>query len=221
MLRRTVARHELGTVEGQTAAVAAALPMLESLTDPVRRSEYGHVLAELVGVPDASVSMALERRMTGRPPDIQEAVRRASAQERVEREMLRLLARDQQVFDAISPRLEAEHFQTARNRDLFALLIESGGDVGGTVARSQDDKVVTSLSALALEPLDGDPTLAYAEDVCARLHEFALKRRSMSLRQELQKLNPQTDPRYDKLFQELIEIDGELRRLRDRSPDQG
>ena len=101
------------------------------------------------------------------------------------------------------------------------MLIESGGDVGGTVARSQDDKVVTSLSALALEPLDGDPTLAYAEDVCARLHEFALKRRSMSLRQELQKLNPQTDPRYDKLFQELIEIDGELRRLRDRSPDQG
>jgi DNA primase len=216
MLRRTVARHELQTVEGQSAAVAACLPMLESLADPVRRSEYAHVLAELTGVSEGSVFLALDQRMSGRPVEIRETVKRASAQERVEREMLRLLARDRDTFSAIVPRLEADHFQLIRNRDVFALLLEVDGDIAGTVARSQDEKVVTTLSALALEPLDGEPTLEYAEDVCARLHEFALKRRSTTLRQELQKLNPQTDERYDKLFQELIEIDGELRRLRQR-----
>jgi hypothetical protein len=52
--------------------------------------------------------------------------------------------------------------------------------------------------------------------VFARLQEFALKRKSHALRQQLQKLNPQTDERYDGLFQELIAIDGELRRLRER-----
>ena len=217
MLRRTVGRQDLRTVEGQSAAVAAALPMLEGLGDPVRQSEYAHVLAELTGVTEGSVVLALDRRMSGRPIEIREAVKRASAQERVEREMLRLLARDPEIFGVLSPGLESDHFQLIRNRDAFALLIEAGGDVAGTVARSEDDKIVRALSALALEPLDGEQTLDYAQDVSARLHEFALKRRSATLRQELQRLNPQTDPRYDKLFQELIEADGELRRLRERS----
>jgi hypothetical protein len=175
------------------------------------------VLAELTGVTESAVALALDQRMTGRPVQIRESVKRASAQEKVEREMLRLLARDDEIFAEISRTLEADHFQLLRNRDVFNLLLEIDGDVAGTISRSQDDKVVTTLSALALEPLDGEASLDYARDVCARLHEFALKRRSTSLRQELQKLNPQTDPRYDKLFQELIEVDGELRRLRQRS----
>jgi hypothetical protein len=52
--------------------------------------------------------------------------------------------------------------------------------------------------------------------VWARLQEFALKRKSTALRQQLQKLNPVTDARYDDLFQQLIAIDGDLRRLRER-----
>ena len=67
-----------------------------------------------------------------------------------------------------------------------------------------------------MEPVDGDPTLEYAEDVWARLQEFALRRKSSELRHRLQKLNPTTDPHYDRLFQELIATDGELRRLKER-----
>jgi hypothetical protein len=52
--------------------------------------------------------------------------------------------------------------------------------------------------------------------VWARLQEFRLKRRSTELRRRLQKLNPTTDEEYDALFQELIAIDGDLRRLRER-----
>ena len=42
-----------------------------------------------------------------------------------------------------------------------------------------------------------------------------MKRRSAALRQQLQKLNPTTEPTYDDLFQQLIAADGELRRLRE------
>ena len=73
-----------------------------------------------------------------------------------------------------------------------------------------------ALSALALEPLDGERSAAYAEDVWIRLQEFALRRKSAVLRQQLQKLNPVTDPTYDGLFGELIAIDGDLRRLHER-----
>jgi DNA primase len=217
MLRRTVARRDLSTVEGQSAAVAAALPMLEQLRDPIRQSEYGHLLAELAGVSDSSVSIALDRRLGGRPVEVRQAVKRASAQERVEREMLRLLARGGEPVSDIVDRLEAVHFQMARNRELFALVHAADGDVRGYAARSDNDKAVAALSALAVEPTESEPTRGYAEDVWARLQEFALKRRSTEVRSQLQKLNPQSDPRYDELFQQLIALDGELRRLRGRA----
>jgi DNA primase len=215
MLRRTVGRQDLSTVEGQSAAVAAAMPMLERLEDPVRRSEYAHQLAELAGVTEGSVVMALEQRLSGRPVEIQQAVKRASAQEKVEREMLRLLARDADTFRSIGPRLTDDHFRSSRNRQLLTLLRAAGGDVSASVSGSDDDETVESLTALALEPLDSDDVPGYAEEVCTRLQEFLLKRRSTAIRQELQKMNPLNDPRYDELFQQLIGIDGELRRLRE------
>ena len=216
MVHRTVGRHDLSTVEGQTSAVAAAVPLLEGLSDPVRRSEYAHLLAELTGVTEGSVVLALQQRLGGRPVEVREPARRASAQERVEREMLRLLARDADAFRRLGPMLTDEHVLSARNREQLAWLRQAEGDVGAFVAGSSDEKAVRSLSALALEPLDGEPVPGYADEVFGRLQEFALKRRSSAIRKELQAMNPTTDPRYDELFQRLIATDGELRRLRER-----
>ncbi len=215
-MRRTVGRHDLSTIEGQSAAVAAAVPLLEQLGDPVRQSEYAHLLAELAGVSEGSVVLALERQLSGRPVEVQQAVKRASAQERVEREMLRILARDADAYR--SDRAPSDRTSTSgrpapraaaaaprRRRSCERRVRSEGGD----------DEVVQALTALALEPLDGDPLPGYAEEVWARLQEFLLRRRSAALRQELQKMNPVTDPRYDELFQRLIAADGELRRLRE------
>ena len=219
MVRRTVGRHDLSTIEGQSAAVAAAVPLLEQLGDPVRQSEYAHLLAELAGVSEGSVVLKLERQLSGRPIEVQQAVKRASAQERVEREMLRILARDDVAYRSIAPRLSDEHFRSSRNRQLMALLRDADGRVSGASLEGGDDEVVQALTALALEPLDGDQLPGYPEEVWARLQEFLLRRRSVALRQELQKMNPVTDPRYDELFQRLIAADGELRRLRERGHD--
>ena len=219
MVRRTVGRHDLSTIEGQSAAVAAAVPLLEQLGDPVRQSEYAHLLAELAGVSEGSVVLKLERQLSHRPVEVQQAVKRASAQERVEREMLRILARDDVAYRSIAPRLSDEHFRSSRNRQLMALIREADGRVSGASSEGGDDEVVQALTALTLEPLEGDPLPGYPEEVWARLQEFLLRRRSVALRQELQKMNPVTDPRYDELFQRLIAADGELRRLRERGHD--
>ena len=217
MLRRSVGRSDLSTIEGQSAAVASAMPVLEGLSDPVRRSEYAHLLAELVGVSEASVALTLERRLPGRPTEVGQATRRPTAQDTVEREMLRLLSRDREAFDHIAPRLSDEHFVAARHRRLFRLLVATNGDVGAAVANAEDEETAASLSALPIESPDGDPIPGYAEQVWARLEEFELRRRSTKLRRELQKMNPTVDPRYDELFQRLIAADGELRRLRERA----
>jgi len=156
MVRRTVGRHDLSTIEGQSAAVAAAVPLLDQLGDPVRQSEYAHLLAELAGVSEGSVVLKLERQLSGRPVEVQQAVKRASAQERVEREMLRILARDDVAYRSIAPRLSDEHFRSSRNRQLMALLRDADGRVSGASTEGGDDEVVQALTALALEPLDGD-----------------------------------------------------------------
>ena len=122
------------------------------------------------------------------------------------------VGRDQPLEHLVVPRI--------RHRvHLLQLLRDRDGLVSGSTAEGGDEEVVEALTALALEPLDGDLLPGYAEEVWARLQEFLLRRRSSALRQELQKMNPVTDPRYDEMFQRLISADGELRRLRERSHD--
>ncbi len=213
MLRRTLARADLSTVEGRSAAVAEALPILERLTDPVRRSEYGHLVADLAGVSEISVMQSLQRRLGGRPDEIAKTMKRATAQEKVEREMLKLLVRDAETFALLRERLTPEHFRNTSNRRTFASLRDANGDLG-ILTGGEDEKLAAAVSALAVEEPDGDPTPEYSERVWARLEEFRLKGESDQLRLQLQKLNPTTDAGYDDLFHQLVGVDGDLRRLR-------
>ena len=128
--------------------------------------------------------------------------------------MLRLLVRDQAVFDAFAPALTDDHVRTPAGRAVLAALREAGGDVG-VLAAADDPKVAAAASALAVEPIEGDATPDYASHVFARLQEFVLKTKSDEIRIRLQKKNPQTDTDYDGLFHELVKVDGELRRIRD------
>ena len=215
MVRRTVARHDLSTIEGQSAAVAAALPTLEHLTDPVRRSEYAHLVADLAGVEESSVRRSLERRLGGRPREVAKTIRRGTAAHRVEREMLKLVARDRELYEAYGPRLDDDLVRDEAHRRFARALRDAAGDVARLAGA--DDAVLAALAAqLAVEPLDGEPTPEYAEGVWTRLQELVLKARSEELRGQLQRLNPQTDVEYDGEFLRLVEIDGELRRLRER-----
>jgi DNA primase len=214
MVRRTVGRHDLSSVEGQSAAVADVVPMLAKLQDPVRRIEYGHLLADLAGVSEASVMQALERGLGGRPQEVAKTIKRTSAQDKVEREMLKLIARRSDLYAELAPRLTDDHFRGAANRRAFDALRGAGGDVSA-LAGGADEAVASLISSLAVEPLNGDPTPEYAENVWTRLQEFLLKSRSDAMRMHLQKINPVDDPEgYETLFRELVQIDGELRRIR-------
>jgi DNA primase len=216
MVRRTVGRHDLGTIEGQSEAVADALPLLERLTDPVRRSEYAGLLADLAGVSHASVAQSLQRRLGGKPAEVATTMKRGTARERVEREALRLIVRGD-VTAELASTLDTGNFSSPKQRALFDALRGVGWNTGA-ITGGGDPDLASRVAALAVEPLEGDPSPAYAEAVIARLREFVLKARSDEIRARLQKLNPMTDAGYDDLFKQLVEVDGELRRLREGSP---
>jgi hypothetical protein len=142
-------------------------------------------------------------------------MKKASTRDRVEREMLRLLTQDPTLFQAYAARLTDDHVRTPAGRAVLSALRASNGDVGA-IAGGDDPKLAAAVSALAVEELEGEPSEDYAAHVFDRLQEFVLKAKSDELRITLQKKNPQTDADYDDLFQRLVTIDGELRRLRQR-----
>jgi DNA primase len=219
MIRRTVARHDLATVEDQAATVNDVLPILESLSNPVSRDEYVHRLADLAGVTESSVMQALQDRRRGKPAEVAApASKRLSARDKVEREMLKILVLDARWFARFAGRLSEDHFRSPSSRALFAALIATHGDTDALTS-GEDAKLAAQVSALAVEPLDGEVTDLYADSVWARLEEMRLKTLSDALRLRLQKLNPTTDDEYDGLFLELVAVDGDLRRLRQDQRD--
>ena len=194
--------------------------MLQELTDPVRRSEYGHLLADLTGVSEDSVRTALERRLGGHPEQVAKTLKRLSARDRVEREMLRLLVRDRAIFDEYAPQLSDEHVRTPagvrRSRGCASTPATLGRWPAPTTRRSRRRPAPSRSSRSK-----GEPTREYAAHVFARLQEFVLKAKSDELRIRLQKLNPQTESGYDELFHELVAVDGDLRRIRQGLLDAG
>jgi DNA primase len=216
MVRRTVERHDLSTIEGQSAAVAAALPVLERLGDPVRRSEYAGLLADLAGVSHASVAQSLNRHLGGKPAEVATTMKRGTARERIERETLRLIARGDMDVE-LAATIEEADVMTLKQRKLLIALRDAGWDSGALVGAA-DAELGAQVAALTVEPLEGDPSPDYARAVVDRLRTFTLRARSDELRGRLQRLNPTTDADYDGLFRQLVEDDAELRRLKERSP---
>jgi DNA primase len=216
MVRRTVERHDLGTIEGRSAAVADALPILERLNDPIRRSEYEGLLADLAGVSHASVAQSLARQLSGKPAEVASTMKRGTARERLEREVVKLIARGDLGPD-LAATIDETDFSTPKQRALFVALRDEKWDAG-TIVGGEDGDLSAKVAALIVEPLEGDPTPAYAEAVVDRLRTFVLKAQSDEVRGKLQRMNPTTDAAYDELFRRLVEIDGELRRLKERSP---
>jgi hypothetical protein len=160
------------------------------------------------------VRQSLDATAKGRPAAVVvESPKRMSARDKLEREMLKLLVRDREVYDTYGPRLTDEHFRSASARRAVAALQDAGGEVA-VVAGGDDEKLAALVSSLAVEPLDSEGEPGYAASVWSRLQEFVLKAKSDAMRMQLQKLNPTTDPAYDELFSELVQVDGELRRLR-------
>jgi DNA primase len=216
MVRRIVERHDLSSIEGQSAAVSAALPVLERLNDPVRRSEYAGLLADLAGVSHASVVQSLTRHLGGKPAEVASTMKRGTARERVEHEVLRLIARGD-VPPELASSIDEGDFSIKKLRASFVALRDAKWDASA-IAGGPDPELASRIASLTVEPMEGDPSPEYATAVVDSLRGFVLRARSDELRAQLQKLNPTTDAAYDEQFRQLVEVDGELRRLKERSP---
>ncbi len=145
---------------------------------------------------------------------------RATPAQRVEREALRLVVQDPAACRARLTPEDGGRISTPTYRKVFELAMEVGPGVSAAelvaLAAERGETLGKLVAALAVESLEagGGAAPEYVRAVFLRLEEFALSRQIEEARRRLERLNPQRDPGYDDLFEELVTLEGVRRRVR-------
>jgi DNA primase len=235
VMRHFVARHDLDRVEGRLAAVREAADLVKSIRDPSRVSGYLRELAGMVGMDDAEVRAEVARVTKRRPADeprpLPREVTDPGAQAslmmlpdprdrrlQVERETLRFIVQEPSCFDEAWNLITTDDFQHPTYIRLFDAACETEDRSAGwpqRLAEAIGDPVAEQLvAALAVEPLQSEPTRAYAAKYSAQLRLLAVGREIDALKSRLQRTNPvDNQPTYNRMFVRLLELEARRREL--------
>jgi DNA primase len=234
VLRSTVARFDLDTAEGRSAALDRGVPLVAQIKDLGLRDEYARRLGGLVGIDDPLRVVQRVRGMvrSGNRPEPAPVARPGEKVDEttasVEREVLKVALQLPAVAGPQFDALEPDAFLLPAHRSLREA-IAAAGDTSAAVAgpgwmaaveEHLDAGLRSGVHALAVEPLRsgalGDDR--YADAVLARMHEIVASRRVAALKSKLQRINPQEQPEeHARLFGELIALESYRRGLRERA----
>jgi DNA primase len=163
MLERSLKDRSLADIEERNRAVNAGLALVAGLEDPVRRQEYARVLAGLVGEPEMSVMLQLERLLAsqfdgggGAGPTASPRSRMPAFQ-KVEREALKLLLQEPQLCGARLDEMMPDRFSTPGYRAAFDLMRDShahGNGTGNGTGTSQAGATPHTVAALVASAHD-------------------------------------------------------------------
>ncbi len=236
MLDRALRGMELRGIEERSRAVQVGVGIVAALEDPVRREEYAASLAgrarALVGEAENAVLFEVQARAgasSAARPATKEALRprsRMAPDEEVEWEVLKLLVQRPDLCLPWHATLQPDAFAKPSHRKAFEAVVEArasdpagarGVDLVSHAEESRGEQMSRLLAALSVEPprAGGDLSAEYAERLVLRLQEFALRRRADVVRKELERVNPLKAPaEHERLFEELIALEGQRRRVR-------
>ena len=225
VLRATVGRFDLETVEGREGALTRAVPLVKQIKDTAVRDSYAVRLAGLVGLPDPNRVVGMVRgsrdtaqgaRPARRPVDDATVV--------LEREVLKVVMQHPGVagpsFDVLPP----EAFLVPDHQALAAAIAEAGGTAAlvehGSGAIDLLPEAVRRVAiAASVEPLHKAPSFEiepYVVQQISRLRRFVFDREIAAVKSRVQRINPQDDPEgHQKAFAELLALESHRRKLID------
>ena len=235
-LRSTIDKFNLESEEGKLSALDAAAPIVAGIRDRGLRQRYAVNLDRWLGFMDeafvlqrvadhADDKSGNQRRPVAGPakaaPDPRDAgllVERETLKLAIQRPAMigpRFDALDADVFTAPAYAAVRDAIQTAGGCASSA----GGGPWVAAVAEAADDDVTRGVvTQLAVEPLlsGGEVDDRYVSAHVVRIQEMAVTRQIVQIKSKLQRVNPVDEAEaYNKLFGELIALEGFKKRLRD------
>ena len=152
----------------------------------------------------------------------------------VEREALKLGVQRPALCGPVFDALGAASFIAPVHAAVFELIAGCGGTSAADGGRewaerlraaAPDDRARGFVTQLAVEPLrapraDGEPDARYADAVLAQVEARAVSRQIAAIKSRLQRMSPVDKPtEYNKMFGDLMALEGRHRALMERAPD--
>lgn len=244
VIRQTLAAYDLETVEGRVGALTASAPIIADIRDPSLRPGYTRVLSRHLGVDLAEVQAAISRAGKGgnrapasknpasTPPGEVPAERPASLRDlpgdpatRLERDaLMAILQHPELAGRELVQRAVLTGFVNptlAVIRDAIAATLESFGSPGwfDRVTETVPTPMTSLVQQLAVAPIpersENDLT-AYVREITVALIDRDLLRQSHDMLGRLQRIDPKERESYRALQRELMALEVERRRLRER-----
>ncbi len=236
MIRRVMDQCDLNTVEGRSAALRAAVPIVQKIRDRVIRDGYARELAGWLGMNPTDVARELKAAPATRASPATGGAGDAEGEKSyqlsslandpvtmLERDALMVLLQHAEIVDkARATQVLATQFShgaLALVRDAMMSAFEHyATPVWVTKVTEETPQALSTLvGQLAVAPLPGgaDQIDRYCMGVTATLLDRELLRKKAELLSSLQRSNPETDSTgYRELQEQLVELEKERRDLR-------
>lgn len=219
---RVISKHSLNSMSSKLKAVDEALELLGKVENPVAKAENRKIIAERLSISEDIIDARLHSKSTKRqfvrfdvdkklpPPSIR-------GNENIEAEIIKIILSDKS-GNKYRDFLETEDFTNSELKNIFSLIKKQGQTITvGELINELDDnqqKIVTKLLAEEINVKDKDKN-KYFFEIYNRIKEFALLRQINIVKSTLERMNPVSqEERYDKLFEELIQLEAEKRDLK-------
>ncbi len=221
LLRRAIEGADLQSPDGRTRAVRRGVDVLRQVGDTLMRHEYALWLADRTGVDAQEVVKALDAqpRSSGRRgasgPKVEAPVV-LTGHHRIEHEALRSILAYPDLLNDEELQPTEDDFTLPLHRSLFRLLAnemaEQGAvDAGRIAARVQDADLRRIASQLSVGATPEDHV---ARDTLRHVKLNTVGRHIVERKSRLRSLDPNRDAAaYDALFEELLELEMQKRRL--------
>ncbi len=187
---QTGARHDPRTVEGRIALSDELLPVIGSVDNPVRQSEYLRALAERFNVSEDALRQrlaALRRSGRGkaRPPEPSPV--QGTKRLRAERLLVHMMVQAPEARQVVRRDLSVEDFLDPLHRTLAQLLLADDGPAEALADRLSDEESRVLLTRLLFEPLavaERDSGKVLRGNI-ATLRQVEVEERLLELRRQL------------------------------------
>lgn len=231
VIRATLAKYDLDSVEGRVAALRATAPLVAGLKDRSLRPGYTSRLAGRLGEDVDTVRRWVQRAARGEAPP-QRAKPQVSAdspQRSTEREALKLAIQRPDLAGPFFDAVDESFFDDPIHIAIRKAIADAGGAAQASAGSNwvsaitdacEDLAAGAAITQLAVEPprRDGELDAGYVNTTLASLRRPLTERKVTELKSRLQRVNPASNnDEYMRLFGELLALEKQLRGLKEQA----